>query len=321
MTGSAYFVPTSWVAEIFESGFPFAVWEERLRLLAQGGNLDVHVYLEAETLLSLVEHYVTVLTGTLANPGFRWMAIEQYAPPPRITRLSELLSAKQGWRAVMRDPEFATVSGAEEGGHAPSDEQVFSIILGNPARRTRSGSVETSYAPELLIDAAEAICAFRSEQRSLLNAFKHGSRLPEFSDCSLETVISAAEKSAEAPAGLREQLIAAVPIGPLVPAFWFLETDPEGRRACSEIAGPKGELRLYAVNPERALSHCRFVLEMLKLLFDSARSSSHFGEIAARIGAPLFRGVIETPIRVIIPLTRPPEEGPYTLHAYAARSK
>jgi hypothetical protein len=29
MTGSGYFVPTNWISEIFENGFPFGVWEER----------------------------------------------------------------------------------------------------------------------------------------------------------------------------------------------------------------------------------------------------------------------------------------------------
>lgn len=171
MAGSQYFVPTNWISEIFETGYPFDVWEERLRALAQGANLSIHVYSTTETLLGLVEQYVTVLTASLLNPGFRWMAMERFAPSPRIAKLASLLSTKGGWKSILEDPEFLSMVGVGEQASEPPDAQMFSIALGNPARRSQSGRIQTCYDPEWLIAMAESACLFGGGVRPCNDAY------------------------------------------------------------------------------------------------------------------------------------------------------
>jgi len=317
--GSLFFPPSNWIAQMFEDHYPFAIWEERLRHLSQGGPLDVYLYLAAETLLSMVESYVTMLTGSFLNPGFRWMSVEHFAPPRKITKLVSLLHKSGGWKEIIEDEEFVSVETVAESGLRPSDEQLFSMLLGNPASRSLSGEISTTYDPEWLIGLVQAAAIFRESHRSLLNAMKHGYRLPTYSDYSVDMLARGfAEDNQDLPYNpkeIREKLRS----NSHVPAFWFLETDPEGKRKNEIMKGSKAELRLYALDWNRALAHCRLTLELFKLLFDSTRRSSRLDEARRRIESPLFGGILETPVRLFVPLQQPPGDAPYVVTAFVPK--
>jgi len=317
--GSLFFPPSNWIAQMFEDHYPFTIWEERLRYLSQGGSLDVYLYLAAETLLSMVESYVTVLTGSFLNPGFRWMSVEHFAPPGKITKLVSLLRKSGGWEEILEDEEFVSVEAVAESGLRPSDEQLFSMLLGNPASRSSSGEILTTYDPEWLIGLVQAAAAFRGSHGSLLNAMKHGYRLPTYSDYSVDMLARGfAEHNQDLPYNpkeIREKLRSSSH----VPAFWFLETDPEGKRKNEIMEGSKAELRLYALDWNRALAHCRLTLELFKLLFDSTRGSSRLDEAGRRIEPPLFEGILETPVRLFVPLQQPPGDEPYVVTAFVPK--
>jgi hypothetical protein len=311
-----YFPYDNWVSGIFEENYPFGVWEENLRCLSQGGPMDVRVYSLTETLLFLVETYVTVLTGSLGNPAFRWMSIERFSPPQKIGRLVKLLRSSEGWERIQESEEFAKLRGVASSGESPSETQLYSLLLGNPASKLPSGETRTTYEPEILIETVQRLVKFRDVDQGLLNAIKHGFRLPKYSDMSLDLLVrqSAVDENGRAinPEKVREGVHTSV----LIPAFWFLETDLRNKKQGQPFEGASAELRLYGVEPNRALGHCRLVLELLKLLFDSTRGLSRFGEAYSRLTPPHFSNVLEPLLCLWFPIQQPPDDEAYVVSAY-----
>lgn len=314
--GSFYFAPANWLCSIFEDHYPFDYWEERLRYLSQGGNIDTFLYMVSETLLSLVENYITVLTAGLGNPSSRWVSVERFAPPQKIAKVAALLGKPEGWRGIFQDPDFITLAPLPEQALVTTDEQRFSMLLGNHAYPSPSGEVVTLYPPEQLIESARRLAVFREENRGLLNAIKHGFRLPRHSDSLIDLIVSELAKHGEKPLYSADYIRQELDKLDSLPCFWLLETDLKGRQDNENLEGPTGRLTLFSVNPERALIHCRLVLEMLKLLFDSTRSNSRYATVASRLQSSQFGAMIEAPVRVHIPLERYEGDEPYVVSGF-----
>ena len=316
MAKSIYFQPDNWISEMFEENYPFEVWEAKLEQLSKGGSIHIRVYQIAEVLLSLVDAYVTVLTGSLGNPAFRWMAIEHFSPPKRIGKLVQFLRNQDGWKRIQGSSEFVSLEKISDGGDPLSDVQLCSTLLGNSAVRLNDGSLGTTYEPLDLIAVVQALMRFRDESRGVLNAIKHGYRLPKFTDHSFETIIGQRAVDVNGADVNPEQVRQAIRSSALVPSFWFLESDPENRKQNEFFEGSTTELRLYGVSPNLGQTYCRLVLELLKLLFDSTRNTSRFGEIRSRMNDLDFQQAMRPLLQMQIPIHQPPEGEPYIVSAY-----
>ena len=319
MTWSVYFQPDNWISEMFEENYPFDVWEDKLEQLSKGGAIHIRVYQIAETLLSLVDAYVTVLTGSLRNPAFRWISIEQFSPPKRIGEVVRFLRDSDGWERIQSSSEYVSVEATVDEGEPLPDEQLYSTLLGNPAVRLKNGKLRTTYEPEALLDTVKAVTRFRDESRGVHNAFKHGYRLPAFSDCGLETLIGQSAVGLDGTVIGAEKVRASIYSSSLVPSFWFLESDPNNQNQQDCFEGATAELRLYGVSPAVGLAYCRLVLELLKLLFDSSRNASCLGEALARMNEVDFQRAMQPLLQMWLPIQQPPEGEPYIVSAYVPR--
>ena len=244
------------------------------------------------------------------------MSIEQFSPPKKIGKLVDYLRNSNGWERLRDSKEFLHVEPVSDFGEIPTDLQLYSLLLGNPAVRLEDGKLRTTYEPKVLLDVVQALMHFRDESRGVLNAIKHGYRLPRFTDHSFETLIGQSAIDAEGADIIPEQVRKAIRSSSLVPSFWFLESDPRNRKQQDYFEGATAELRLYGVSPNLGLTYCRLVLELLKLLFDSTRNISCFGEVRSRIPVVGFHQAIQPLLHMCFPIQQPPDGNPYIISAF-----
>lgn len=244
------------------------------------------------------------------------MAIEQFSPPKKIGKLVQFLRSQDGLEQIQHSSEFVSLEKSSDGSNPLGNVQLCSTLLGNPAVRLNGGILRTTYEPQDLIDVVQSLMTFRDDSRSILNAINHGYRLPKFTDHSIEAVIRQKSLDASGADVRPEQVRQAIRSSALVPSFWFLESDPENRKRNEFFEGATAELRLYGVSPNVGQAYCRLVLELLKLLFDSTRNTSRFGEIRSRIREVDFKQVMQPLLRMQFPIQRPPDGEPYIVSAY-----
>jgi len=247
------------------------------------------------------------------------MSVERFSPPPKIGEVVKLLRSSQGWKAILDLDEFISVEPVAESGHKPSEKQIHSMLVGNPTHRLPTGEVCTIYDPQWLLETVQAVASFRDRHRRLLNAMKHGFRLPKYSDLSIDAVAAGFREADQSFLMKSNETRKVVRKGALEPSFWYLETELGASAEVKNLEEPTAELRLYAIDFHRTLRHAQLMLELLRLLFDATRDSVRLDQAHAEIGKPLFQGIIEITLRVLIPLRQPPDDEPHVVSAYVSK--
>jgi len=322
-SGSIYFPPDNWISSIFERHYPLEVWEERVKRLRADPPGSFEYYATVETLLMLVENYATTLVASLCNPAFRWLAAERFASSAAIGRLTEILSGEDmdnAWERLLATPEFISLKTTSI--VKPERIKIWSALAGNPAGVTEQGKLHLKYEPRELLRVVEHTIRFRDRHRRLINAVKHGYRLPQFREETIDqiiadqTIASASADPIQDPADIK----AHIRQQGLTPVFWLFET-PEGRDR-SPHKSPKrieAELRLYGISYERALEHCQLVLDLTKLLFDDHRDQCALDQSSRNTCGNPFSRTLEVIAWIPLELSQPQGDKPYTVRGFAPR--
>ncbi len=295
--GGLYYPSGNWIAAIYERGYPFEIWEEKIRSLEVPSPSPFALYAIAEALLVLTDTYATTLTASLMNPPFRWLAVERFASPGRVAFVSKLLGTESidtAWSRLMNHPAFITLKAADA--KVQDGKVVMSVLIGNPARRDTGGKVRLKYNPGWLLQLASSALRFRDTKRRILNAVKHGYRLPMYRPEELDLIVADIRASHSPPGNVQDpcQLREQVENSGLSPVFWLLET-PEGkdRDPTRSPRRMEASLTLYGIHYRRALEHSRLLLDLLGLLFDRKRSGSLVENTAEAVGDSPFKSVLE----------------------------
>jgi len=322
-SGCIYFPPDNWISNIFERHYPLEIWEEKVERLRVNSPGSFEYYATVETLLMLVENYATTLVASLINPAFRWLAAERFASSAAIGRLTEILSEEDtdnAWERLLATPEFISLKTTTN--VKPERIKIWSALAGNPVSVTKQGELHLKYEPRALLRVVEHTIRFRDRHRRLINAIKHGYRLPLFREETIDqiiadqTIASASTEPIQDPADIK----AHIRQQGLTPVFWLLET-PEGRGR-SPHKSPKrieAELRLYGISYERALEHCKLVLDLTKLLFDDHRDQCSLEQSGRNTYRNPFSRTLEVITWIPLELLQPPEDKPYAVSGFAPK--
>ena len=300
-----YYPSHNWVAAIFERGYPFEVWEERIN------NLDIdepelhHLYGISEALLFLADSYATMLASSLINPSFRWLAMERFASSQLIGFIARLLGTERAEGILEKLSQHAELVSLvpREIGDADS-EAILSTLLGNPARINSQGKLDLQYDPELLRDLIARALRFRTENRRLLNAVKHGYRLPMYISEELDVIVSniRGDKLHSGEVQDASELRIHIEKSGLDPVFWHLQTPQDRKKSGRSTVKMDGNLVLYGISYPRAVDHCNLLLDLLRLLFDMKRGSVALERAATKTGSHPFKDVLSRICWIPLPM-------------------
>jgi hypothetical protein len=315
-----YFPPHNWVAGVFERGYPFEVWEERIKSLDVERPLVQHLYGVSEAVLFLADSYATTLAASLINPSFRWLAVERFASSGLIGFIARLLGsedADDAWRKLMEHPDFIRIASAKA--NLADKSFALSILVGNPARIDSQGKVSVRYDPGALRELVASALRFRTDNRRILNAVKHGFRLPMYKAEELDSIVADIRASHSHSGDVRDpdELREHIERSGVSPAFWLLQTpEDRNRRSGMSVDVMNASLTLYGVSHCRAVQHCRLLLDLLRLLFDTKRESASLKDSASAVGRSPFEAVLTRICWMPLPMILAEDEDAHIVRGY-----